>query len=183
MKAYWDFKPGTYWIYKDSVTGAIDSVYVTNRINYTGEGTLNYNGDEIIYEFLQINTHSSLDEYDYQYWINTQAGGTAEKDFNVVFRNRPKPRSYNSNKCFVFPYVVGLATYQSFGAADDTCIIRNIFSSNYGFNSVIQIDNALNNFEDLHYSKSYYAKGIGRIKYEVPDSNKFRNLISYYINP
>ena len=186
LKAYWDFKPGTYWIYQDSITGAIDSVYVTKRTNYTGEGTLNYNGDKIIYEFLQIDKHSSLDGYDYQYWINTQAGDKDVKEANVVFSNKSKPGDYHSNKCFVYPLIIGTATYVGYGGGPsnfDTCFIKNILSNFFGFENVIEIENTFNEFEHFKHSFSYYSKYIGLIRYEVPDSNENKKLINYYINP
>jgi hypothetical protein len=34
MKQHYSFKKGSYWIYNDSVTGAVDSLVVLNRINF-----------------------------------------------------------------------------------------------------------------------------------------------------
>ena len=45
MKASFNYKPGTYWIYKDSVTGAMDSAYVvSNNVNYYTRGCVLYDG-------------------------------------------------------------------------------------------------------------------------------------------
>jgi|GEM_PF-799847 len=45
MKAGFNYKPGTYWIYKDSVTGVIDSAYVvSNDVNYFTRGCVLYDG-------------------------------------------------------------------------------------------------------------------------------------------
>ena len=72
IKDYCFFKPGTWWVYEDSLTGNIDSVYVTNYSNYKFDANLSYNEKPAHCEYLQINTYSSLDGYKYNYWINTQ---------------------------------------------------------------------------------------------------------------
>jgi hypothetical protein len=183
MKAYWDFRPGSYWIYKDSVSGAIDSVYVTNRVNNTGDGILNYNKENIIYEYLQVDMHSSLDGYDYQYWINTQAGGKGYDDYNVVYATKAKPGDFvDTHNNFVYPLIIGNHTYNFYGTSEtDTCIINSLYNNYLGYNDVVEMINTLNSFEHYKHTKSFYAKNIGLVRYEVPDSNKYRQLIDYYI--
>jgi hypothetical protein len=38
FKAYFDFQPGTYWIYEDSLTGTTDSVYIISNEREIKEG-------------------------------------------------------------------------------------------------------------------------------------------------
>jgi hypothetical protein len=180
MKAYWDFKPGTYWIYQDSVTGAIDSVYVTEYYNDTAQGILNYTQEPMTYEFLKYIAHSSLDGHDYGYWINTQAGLKNYPEFNSVFSGKSGVDAHTS---FVYPLIVGNYLTQGYSGGVDTCVIHQLFVSFDGYSDVVQIDNTLNSFEGYANTKAYYAKHIGLIRYEVPDSNKYRILIDYHIEP
>jgi hypothetical protein len=183
MKAYWDFKPGTYWIYKDSTSGAFDSTYVTGYTNYTGNGTLNYTDQPITYEYLQMNTHSTLDSADYGYWINTQAG---IKDYapngNRVFGSKSKQGGdYGTRNCFVYPIMQGISVSQGYGGPADTCIVRKIYTAYSGYSNVIEVDNTLNSFENYWGTKSFYVENIGLIRYVVQHYNKVRVLVRYHV--
>lgn len=182
MKQYWNFKPGSYWIYEDSTSGAIDSVYVTEHENYTFEGTLSYNEKTATCEYLGVEMHSSLDGYNYDYYINTQ-WASDNPLFNVASCSKAKPGDFVDNHiCFVYPLHVGQWSFNSYGVgATDSCIIRNLYESYSGFQDVVQVDNTFNSFEHYKPTKAFYAKDVGLIRYEVPDSNKYRILIDYHI--
>jgi hypothetical protein len=89
------------------------------------------------------------------------------------------------HKCFVYPLQVGNWTSQGYGniLAIDTCIIKNVHEMFGGFNDVIEINNTFNSFEHYAYTKTFFAIDVGVIRYEVPDSNKFKTLISYHLEP
>jgi hypothetical protein len=54
MKAHFAFKPGTYWIYKDSVNGEMDSAYVyAQQSEYIYQGCVLFKG-EPKYEYLTV---------------------------------------------------------------------------------------------------------------------------------
>lgn len=60
IKALWDFKPGTYWIYQDSISGETDSVYVfnyTQRYDYA-RGSKNFTGKDA--EFQEVTYQYNL---------------------------------------------------------------------------------------------------------------------------
>ena len=42
LKAAFNYKPGTYWIYKDSVSGMVDSFYVGSNVLTVGESPIDY---------------------------------------------------------------------------------------------------------------------------------------------
>ena len=186
LRAYWDFKPGTWWAYKDSVTGAIDTVKVTDRVNYTFEGKLSYNNATATCEYLKITTYNTGDEYTYDYWISTDYAGSKYENSNVVFSSKHKPGDFvDTHRCFKYPIIIGDWTFTGYGSvtATDTCIIRNTFSLFKNYSSVVQVDNTFNSFEGYANTETYFAKSIGIIQYNVPDSNRFKSLISYFIQP
>ncbi len=58
LKAAFSFKPGTYWIFKDAISGQIDSFYVrrTYTFNQTS-GNPSYTFDEINIDITEMNLH------------------------------------------------------------------------------------------------------------------------------
>src|SRR5436853_130194 len=72
MKSYWTFKPGTYWIYQDTVTGKLDSVYVTLFTNDRFTSALVAHPDITANcEELELDTYGTLQSSTYKYRINT----------------------------------------------------------------------------------------------------------------
>lgn len=184
LRAYWDFKPGTWWAYKDSVTGAIDTIKVNDRVNYTFEGKLSYNNAAATCEYLQITTYNTGDEYNYKYWISTDYASKDLVDYNVVFGSKYKTGDFvDTHDSFLYPFIIGNYTLTSYGAIDDICSLYQSYSIFKNFNNVVQIENSHNPFEGYKISYSYFSKSIGLIQYNVPDSNKFKSLISYFIQP
>ena len=69
MLDYSYFKPGTYWVYQDSVSGAIDSVWVYDCI-YTVDTLPKDNSlglTQGIYDYFETKTRSSFFNADYYY--------------------------------------------------------------------------------------------------------------------
>lgn len=72
LKAAFNNKPGSYWIYRDSVTGELDSVYLTERILkiYTGDASIkgfNYEKLDLTFASTHIGSDTS---YNLQLGIN-----------------------------------------------------------------------------------------------------------------
>ena len=73
LYAYAYFKPGTYWVYQDSISGILDSVYIT----YANNGTYT-NGDAEVangyyrgtFNWFKCDAISSYDHYKYQNWMD-----------------------------------------------------------------------------------------------------------------
>mgnify|MGYP001548385849 CR=1 FL=1 len=67
------FKPGTYWIYQDSISGILDSVYIT----FANKGTYT-NGDAEVanglyrgtFNWFKCDMISSYDHYQYENWMD-----------------------------------------------------------------------------------------------------------------
>ena len=87
MKSVFNYKPGSYWIYKDSITGVIDSVYVTANQDEMQDGggcviiayAPKIKIEEIGISLFVSNGNPSDSE---QWYFNMQ-----QSQFNISFRN------------------------------------------------------------------------------------------------
>ena len=63
LKSSFSYKPGTYWIYRDSISGEMDSFYVTEQHldNYKNEAE-NYTYDQIGTYICQVSLDSNLSD-------------------------------------------------------------------------------------------------------------------------
>jgi len=184
MKAYWDFKPGSWWIYQDSATGAIDTVKVLENINGIDTGYEIYSETNVIYEYLVIKTYNTGDGYYNNYTINTLAQFVDEPYGNFVTRTKYNTtNSLGTIRCFLYPLIVGYETSVGYGFIADTCIIRYKVDNFINFTCIYRIDNTFNIIENEHNSRTYFSKNIGIIRYEVPYYNKVQKLIDYYLIP
>jgi hypothetical protein len=125
LKAAFNFQPGTYWIYKDSLTGIMDSFFVTKNTYFT---TTNY---PYTIESIGIN----ISEYDYHITslIDTQW-------WSFSYQSNMFDLRYQENKVFAgeidyfplinYPFSDTLSTCAG-------CIVRG----QYGQNNVISIFN------------------------------------------
>lgn len=55
LKLNFDNKPGSYWLYRDSVTGETDSIYITDRLLHIED---HYPNEAIRYECLYLNSQT-----------------------------------------------------------------------------------------------------------------------------
>jgi hypothetical protein len=181
MKAFWDFKPGSWWAYQDSATGAIDTVKVLEKINKIDTGVQVYGNKTIIYEFLGIKTYNTGDGFFTDYNTNTLNRTITTPEIFHVNKIKYTPSILNGNECFVYPIEVGIHSNIGYGFISDSCIIRDILLSYSTFYNVLVICNTYNDLEQGNKTTTYYVNGIGIIRYEVPALNKIKNLINYYI--
>ncbi len=178
MKAYWDFKPGSWWAYQDSATGAIDTVKVLENINVIDTGVQVYGNKTIIYEFLGIKTYNTGDGYYTDYNTNTLNRFITTPEVHKTYKIRYNSISQNGNIGFVYPLIIGIGTGVGL---TDTTIVRNHFDTYLSFADTYLIENTYDVNESGNKTKFYFAKNIGIIRYEVPAYNKVKNLISYYL--
>ena len=62
LRAYWDFKPGTWWVYKNIANDSIDTIKVLSRYDTTFVATTN-TGITTTCEYWQMNTINTGDGY------------------------------------------------------------------------------------------------------------------------
>ncbi len=108
LKTAFDYKPGSYWIYKDSLTGAIDSAYVTaNQQTFYLAGGCLLEPNEPKIELLSISlTVSDGNASDSEHWFFSMR----EKDFNIGFtNNNDKVESNVGFNLFTWPLAVSPA--------------------------------------------------------------------------
>jgi hypothetical protein len=186
MKAYWDFKEGSWWAYQDSISGVIDTVKITEYNNYKFSGVLTHSGNLALCEYLEILTYNTNDEYYNRYIINTARSSPEGADYNVVFRSKfggLNGGSEGGNKCFAYPLVIGLKTYNPLGQFDDTCIVRGYWDSLWGYEKVTMMYQNRNTLDDDQHTRTYWASNVGIIKQVFVDSGVTKTLIDYQIQP
>jgi hypothetical protein len=172
-------KKGTWWVYQDTVSGLFDTVTVMTDTSYHHKGILSSSQREALCEALSFTSVSSLDGDTYAYWIDTEHGGNEVEDYNVVFCSRS---SFPTRKCFIYPFIHTIYAINVPGLVDSV-YFKESYASKFGFNNVVRFGSSANDWEGMKRTFTYYAPNIGLIRYEVPDSNKYRILVDYYIEP
>jgi hypothetical protein len=186
MKAYWDFKEGSWWAYQDSVSGIIDTVEVVEYTNNTFYGILTHSGRSALCERLEILTYNTNDQYYNRYSINTARSSVEGPEYNVVFRSKfggPSGGSEGGTKCFVYPKIVGLATYLSNGVFTDTIVLKNVYDSLWAYSDVVQINQNYSMVDDYQHTRTYWAANVGIIKQVFVESAVIKTLVDYHIDP
>jgi hypothetical protein len=185
LYAYAYFKPGTYWVYEDSISGILDSVYVT----YANNGTYT-NGDAEVAQGLYRGTFSwftcdmisSYDHYKYQNWMDQSYEVTSHTP--VVKRVRMQaPNSGASGGTTINTAAVSAGT--TLYVQLDYVIYKNYYSSfslyNQSFLSTQKWFNSNSNCDEDQDTYYYISKNIGIVRREQVDSNRTWNLIRYNI--
>ena len=177
VKDYIIFKPGTYWIYKDSTTGTEDSVFVYDFIE--GHDTLYPNNAPAgIYEWFQVSTSSALDGYDYYYKYYADNIIEHPNYMVTVIREKLKPGDYVGEiLCFIFPPNVG---YVAYWGPYDVASVYQYFDSyildNLSFQNTIEIHETVNITENDQRTNFFFGKNYGIVRKELLDSNRVWNL-------
>lgn len=185
LYAYAYFKPGTYWVYQDSISGILDSVYIT----YANSGTYT-NGDAEVAQGLYRGTFSwfscdaisSYDHYKYQNWMDQsyEVNGSSP----AVYREKYIMPGSGSN----FGKTVHIAI-KSVG--NQVSAYPDYVYYKFFYNDIVIHDSLFTNVQkwlnmhsiiDYEQNTFYYiAKNIGIVRREQLDSNRVWNLIRYNI--
>lgn len=182
LTAYSYFKTGTYWIYKDSTSGAEDSVYVSYDTSYLyhQSGTVQAEGDYMFYNCI---AHSYFDTYDYHYKISMGYYDLVTKEVGTV-RIRTKPTDYvgetylMSNRFVqddMITWYLGTGTTYYKGLYDSLNVLGTYYYK------VAKFYDSQNLSEYESPTNFYIAKNIGIVRKEKLDSSKIWNLIRYNI--
>jgi len=185
------FKPGSYWIYQDTNTKRIDSVYVTGYEHDTV--TANYftgqtqKGDQYLMYFTDV-----YNGYSYQYyipiwydrtnpntpvtWFNILSGGSTQ-GFGGTSYPTEIPIPFNLNGVdFVTDSIQYCSNY--FKLSINNVVFDSVF---YQKHSHLKT-RACNQHGLGRRCKEYYAPHYGLIRYELPDSNQVWNLLRYKLD-
>ena len=183
MKKWYYFKIGTWWIYQEETTGALDTVTVYH--NWDGINTGGFEGFE-------WTATSTFDNYDQFYWFNTSYSihclSRKECNCHKLSRGRGQAGDYvGEGWLFLYPIIEGNFSY--------------LISSNGSFGGQTTLNTLTDSIQ--HNGITYYnvaawhvypdgsegdiasdyliARNVGVIRHEVPSQNKIWNLISYQI--
>jgi hypothetical protein len=175
VKKYFSFKKGTYWIYKDSVSGQMDSFAVENN------NTVSYPG----------NSYNSAfdDETDY-YWvyangvINDTISGYWSLAQNGVSLYYAENSDYFSGPLFVYPFTAGYTFEYRY-------IISNVYPTFHlngnTYNTVAEIgqtgpfadSTGTHTYNDLFYVST--DAGIIKMKFNHGTMQRNWELVRYHI--
>lgn len=179
------FKLGTYWVYEDSISGILDSVYVT----YANNGTYT-NGDAEVaqgyprgtFNWFKCDMISSYDHYKYENWMDQSYEVISHTP--VVKRVRIQmPNSASGGGTTINTAIVAIGT--TLYVQLDYVTYLNFYSSfsvkSHSFSSTQKWFNSNSNCDDDQNANYYIGKNIGIIRREQLDSNRTWNLIRYNI--
>lgn len=175
------FKTGTYWIYKEVNTGALD----TCTVYYDYSGISSAGNREFLYKI-----KSAFDGYTYEYWFNdgwSGYGSIAPSCFiRAIDCDKFIPGDYaGGNHVFAFPLSIGNQCSQDgdgrFGSSklvsylEADTIGELVFQNVYVFNQDCSPQHT--------YKSSTYKLGkhIGILEKVIPDYNEKWELIAYQI--
>jgi len=178
VKDYTLFKPGTYWIYEDSASSALDSVYVYDLqrgIDSTTSGNFEY-----FYEYCMHSINGYADDF----WVHTQ--WTKQWNDATVWKSHFKPGDYvGETFLMVYPFdesrQYGCYTDDLYNVITVSGLYSNLIINGVSFGNAVSFHNTKNSTEG-HVSSNYFtAKNFGLVRKEIPDSSRIWNLIRYNI--
>jgi hypothetical protein len=166
LKEYALFQPGSFWIYRNEITGGTDSTYISNKPEFTyhSEGYDDYTIPEICHLL-----------YDGSFFISTQL----EPHRYYIFINRYEfeaiqPTSFVPNQII---NLYGGATLRYFPLIDSMTINNNtfhdVFVTQHQFISLTS---------DTFTNTSYFVKKIGLIKFnrKIANADTTWHILNYH---
>jgi len=190
MKAYVEFKPGTYWVYRDSISGQLDSVYVTTYDAGFDTSTGHIYYDWGVFEWLLVEYKSSRTGYFYYTYVNTIRSGWYPDNYpfrHALFIEKHKPGDFAGDGiCFGFPIEIGHTFYTSnYPFPTDEFNVKKTYSTYYqdsiGYPYTVKTECSHFEPEGHGLVNFYYSKNNGIIRKEIADSNLVWKLVKYNI--
>jgi hypothetical protein len=175
VKDYMMFQPGTYWVYIDSVSGRVDSLYVTET-KHEFDTLVIGSYPKRVYEIFVVKSHSSMDGYDYTFEVNTTYSAN-DNDVFDLFEEKFKPGDYAGQTLwFIYKPYVGQIFYEG----NATKMVKNIYPifklNNSVYYNVIEVYHDISAIDVSNHVTNYFASKFGIIRKELLDSNQVWNL-------
>jgi hypothetical protein len=171
IKDYCFFKPGTFWVYQDSLTGMIDSMYVTD--SYVGKDTVSsqdnvgYTG---IFDFFNVYVYSTALGGEYLYWTDAtywQAPGLQNIP-RVYIKNTTIMTGYNESVLmFTNEYLNNNVLYTDNGGQINYSGLMSFTNSYYNFQNVKKYNSTKNYTVFGHPTIYCLKKNVGLINYKI----------------
>jgi hypothetical protein len=186
---YGYFKTGTYWIYEDSVSHAIDSLYVVydentygtispqDRLNYTGkfgfcESYTNGSDPREMSSCFSIDMNFGFDRKGIPYKPHT---GTIQRRVGpgttLLMQDGASPGYSIPNWAFE-----STASFITFSGVYDSIKVLNTYYKN-----VLLYYDSKNQSEMSNRTKTFLGKNIGIVRKELLDSNQVWNLKRFHV--
>jgi|GEM_PF-3858524 len=171
IKDYSMFKPGTYWVYIDSVSGNVDSMHVFNMVK--GFDTLTYS-DNVLrpYEFFETQMQSSYDGYTYLIYCSSTYSTLNNTRFPVFITKFKAGHAAGQSVMYMYKPFKGQVVYD----ANATKIVNNvypsIFMSGVLYKNVIDISHDKSVVDVSNNARKFFASNFGLIRKEYGDSNQ-----------
>jgi hypothetical protein len=176
VKDYMVFKPGTYWVYQNDITGEIDSQWVTSCQvgEYTQKGTEEYSSHITLkQEFFEmyiatnfIDGYGDNPRWKLYSWGASVNGYPAITPGYLVEKNKKAISTGSTSDIFVKPYYTAsnhtvyqinlLTNYELNGSTYDTVRVFHVGADRCGFQSKIPTADGKSDY--------YFAKNYGLIK-------------------
>ncbi len=167
------FKDSTWWIYEDSVTHILDSMWV---VGSTHESSNNIAGHKLYKRCYELFDYEIKNIQEQRILVSLEPNGVNEEGeysnefFRVEFNILPKlgnPSYYN--------FILKGDIYENPGANGDTLIfINNLNVKNRNYRDVIHLSN-LQSTTNV-YTDVWFADSIGLIKYQLSNGSKWELL-------
>lgn len=175
---YCYFKVGSWWVYQDSATGNLDTVFVTESQKGTDSSYYQKNSTQPIYEWFTMNTRSTDNGYNYKYTLHTSW------EHSVVFRIKTKPgHAAGQTICFFWQLFDGkkLHPYTQNGEVTFIHSVDSLSLLSATYHDILVFKDSENITEENAETLFYYSKGTGIVKKEMPGKNQTWQLISCHI--
>jgi hypothetical protein len=184
-KDYCYFQPGTYWVYQDSATGELDSVYVYEA----GAGidtvtATQSNPTEGVFEWLYCNKKSARDGYEYNSWIDMSWSLPDIDPRTKMFVSKTRP----GDPVGEIP-IIGFPINSNYGrfygiwqSQTDTIDVNRLYNSTIilpdGFvcDSLIKVKHSYNPLSPFK-ATFYFSPRFGLVRTEQPDSARVWKLL------
>jgi hypothetical protein len=185
LYAYAYFKPGTYWVYEDSISGILDSVYVTyaNKGTYTnGDAEVNQGYPRGTFNWFKCDMISSYDHYKYENWMDQsyEVNGGLPRVFREKFI---MPNSGSNFGKTIHMAVTSVG--KEFYIYPDKVVFEQLYSNFYVLSQSFNVtEKWFNKHSIIDYEQDanyYISKNIGIVRREQLDSNRTWNLVRYNI--
>lgn len=179
------FKPGTWWVYQDSVSSKYDSLYVTTASSgwdtIKASAGLGYTG---IFGWFSLKYYNSHGFY-YDQYCHSSYGVNAPRI--PVYFDKAGPQYYSTQGVLMTSsflngdkiFVTGSSNQQGYlmceGVTDSVMVKSTTYKNTVRFYNSVQI------VEKDNRTMTYFAKNIGIIKKQLLDSNQNWQLARYNI--
>jgi hypothetical protein len=174
MKKWYYFKTGTWWVYQEQTTGALDTI----TVYYDWEG-FNPSGTQGFETWCT----SSYDGYNQYYSFNDSYSIhclTSEECLcHKVERARGRPGEFvGAGWLFLYPLIEGNFSYQissdgtQYGQTISTQVLDSLVFNGKQYGSVVIWDVDLDGSEGDVPAIYSIAQNVGIIRYEYPESNE-----------